>query len=57
MPAAEKLRDPDFLLWLQRFVGLWEVENEAYAIRRRGDGWLVAARLDPYERVPLAPLL
>jgi hypothetical protein len=57
MTETEDLRDPGFLLWLQRFVGRWEAADSRYDVRRRPDGWLEACRLEPFGRTTLASLL
>ena len=37
-----ELRNPEFLIWLSRFLGVWKLENETVTVRRRDDGWLTA---------------
>ena len=50
--------DQGFLEWMQRFVGLWSAEGQAYGIRRREDGWIQAYRITlPVQFVSTAWLL
>ena len=42
-----RLRESNFLIWLQRFVGEWTGNDTHAVIRRREDGWLEASSLEP----------
>ena len=47
------MREPEFLIWLQRLVGDWLNNGYATDVRRREDGWLEAASLEPPRSIPL----
>jgi hypothetical protein len=46
----------DFLLWLDRYVGTWDLDGQYYIVHRRADGWL-EARGPGYKVALLAQLL
>jgi hypothetical protein len=46
----------DFLLWLDRYVGSWDIDGERHTLRRRNDGWL-EARGPEYQPASLPQLL
>lgn len=55
--GVSKLREPGFLLWLERFVGEWKLKDEIQ-VSRRDDGLLEAVSVDKgFKRVPLSPAI
>jgi len=45
--------NPDFMLWLDRFVGTWAAGEQKFLVGRRRDGWLEAWNVTKKESVSL----